>query len=101
MRDFRKFAGIALLVQGALFALLVILMFFKDTHGDPTLVDGFFMFVWRFYFPVGYIIVALTGSAGCAGMVESFCFGVPVGIILYSILIGGIAVLVKRLRGSK
>jgi len=96
MKTLAKFAGIALIVQGMPFGFLVLLMFLSDPIANSSAVNWLFELMFRVYFAGVLLVSSITQSSGCTGMVEGFLLGIPTGILLYSVVIGGVAALVKR-----
>ncbi len=97
MKAFKKFTLIALLVQSALFIIFIILVFAVD---DTPFWEPILMVIWGFYFPIGQVVPTITGSTSCAAMIESFWLGIPLGILLYSLVFGAIAAFIKNLKDS-
>ena len=68
-------------------------------YADPV-VNGVFLAgaLYYFYFATAYLVGALSTATGDGKMIQAFWLGVPLGMVLYSIIYGGAVALIRRKR---
>ena len=92
-----KIAGLAIILS-AVQAIIVVGMFMISTSAGNELPIVIVLFT---YLPTISLVEKTGNFVGCANMVEPLLLGVPIGIVVYS-LIGSFAVLgIKRLRAKR
>lgn len=91
MRGFLKYFGIAAGIQLAACLLIVVLVIMFSPRLDFLLVALFYA-----YTPTTFVIWKVGNFAGESALIEPIVLGIPVGILLYSVIFG---LALHRLRG--
>jgi len=94
MKTFWKYAGIAVGVQILLCAAAIAITNLSAGHDSIAGVLLIYL-----YFPTIWLIGALGNFRGELAMLNPIIYGVPLGILIYGIIVGAIFSFLKR--GSK
>ena len=91
MRHFVKCVVLSMGVQGALWILLLLVSFLLSPRLD-SFVEGFVYL----YYPTIVLVERLAGFKGDANPIRPILLGVPLGMVVYSVIAGAILSHVKR-----
>jgi hypothetical protein len=90
MKRLVAYFGLTLLIQGAILILEIVV---GSTSGTELLVVA----VLYVYWPT-ILLVQKTGNfVGCANMIDPFLVGVPLGIVIYSLIVSLIICAARRM----
>jgi hypothetical protein len=91
MKTFLKYAGIAIGIQILLLVALIIIINSSNTHDS-----GFGGIVLYIYYPTIMLFMMFGGYKGESSMINPPLFGIPLGILLYGIIVGLIFSYIRR-----
>ena len=83
MKNFFRYAGFCVAVQGLLWTLLLIVSFYLTPALD-SLVEKFLYI----YYPTIALVERVGGFKGEANIIRPILIGVPLGIIVYGVIFG-------------
>jgi hypothetical protein len=94
MKTFWKYTAVAVGVQILVWAVTLAIV--NLSAGHDSLVGVLLIYL---YLPTIWLISAVGNFSGESGMINPIMYGVPLGILIYGIIIGAIFSYIKR--GSK